>query len=112
MSKVKCYSVRLQSLAEISPKAYKATAFDSSTAILPKSCVFGGDYEVQKSEAYWIAAWILEKKELQYSTKKEGWFNPSTGRVEPSFTSHTIIEKHVPEKIEALQIEPKKELTR
>lgn len=75
--KTKCYSVRLSSLVSISDKAYKATAFDGSEAILPKSMVFGQDYEVQKSEAYWIAAFILEKEEckLQYSDKKVKWFN-------------------------------------
>lgn len=77
MSKIKCYSVRLQSLVSITDKAYKATAFDGSEAILPKSMVFGPDYEVQKSEAYLIAAFILEKEDckLQYSNKKVKWFN-------------------------------------
>lgn len=75
--KTKCYSVRLESLVRISDKAYKATAFDGSEAILPKSMVFGNDSEVQKSDAYWIAAFILEKEDcqLQYSTKKVKWFN-------------------------------------
>ena len=76
MSKIKCYSVRLQSLTSISEKSYKATAFDGSTAFIPKSMVFNYDYEVQKSEAYWIAAFILEKEDckLQYSSKKIKWF--------------------------------------
>lgn len=93
--KTKCYSVRLQSLVSISDKAYKATSFDGSSDILPKSCVFGHDYEVQKSNAYWIAAWILEKKELQYSEKKEAWFDEN-GRMLPTF----IITKHKAEKKE------------
>ena len=75
--KIKCYSVRLESLVSISDRACKATAFDGSTAIVPKSMVFGQDYEVQKSEAIWIAAFILEKEDckLQYSDKKVKWFN-------------------------------------
>ncbi|MDR1883737.1 MAG: hypothetical protein LBR26_13275 [Prevotella sp.] len=72
--KTKCYSVRLESLFSISEKAYKATAFDGSTAVIPKSQVFGQDFDVQKSDAYWISAWILEQKELQYSNKKVRWF--------------------------------------
>lgn len=73
--KTKCYSVRLMALSSISDKAYKAIAFDGSEAIIPKSQVFGEDYEVQKSEAYWISAWILGQKEgFQYSTKKVQWF--------------------------------------
>jgi hypothetical protein len=108
MGKVKCYSVRLQSLTDISEKAYKATAFDGSTAILPKSCVFDCDYDVSKSEAYWIAAWILEKKELQYSHKKEGWFNTVTKRIEPA----VIVERHVPARIEPVNTNPDAALTR
>lgn len=75
--KTKCYSVRLQSLVSISDRAYKATAFDGSTAIIPKSQVFGLDYDVQKSDAYWIAAFILDKPDckLQFSSKKVMWFN-------------------------------------
>lgn len=108
--KTKCYSVRLQSLVSISDKAYKATAFDGSTAIIPKSQVFGDDYDVQKSEAYWISAWILEQKELQYSHKKQGWYNPDTRRVEPHYSIE--VETHVPAKIEAKNIEPDADLTR
>lgn len=77
MKKTKCYSVRLESLISISDKAYKARAFDGSETIIPKSMIFGQDYEVQKSEAMWIAAFILEKEDckLQFSDKKVKWFN-------------------------------------
>jgi hypothetical protein len=74
MKMQKCYSVRLESLVSISERAYKATAFDGSEDIIPKSQVFGQDWEVSKSEAYWISAWILEKKKIQYSSKKVKWF--------------------------------------
>lgn len=74
MAKVKCYSVRLESLILISDKCYKAKAFDGSNALIPTSQVYGQDYEVQKSDAYWISAWILGKVDLQYSTKKVKWF--------------------------------------
>lgn len=108
--KTKVLSVRLQSLVSVSDKAYKATAFDGSTAILPKSQVFGQDFEVQKSDAYWVAEWILKQKELQYSDKKVAWYNQDTGRLEPNIT--VIVEKHVPEKIENKEVEPIKELQR
>lgn len=72
--RTKCYSVRLQSLVSISDKAFKAVGFDGSEDILPKSQVFGQDFDVTKSEAYWISAWILEKKNIQYSSKKIKWF--------------------------------------
>jgi len=93
--RTKCYSVRLESLVSISDKAYKATAFDGSTAIIPKSQVFGQDYEVNKSEAYWISAWILEKKTLQYSNKKEGVFNFKKNKIEKKCDYE--IEFHTPE---------------
>ena len=91
-----CYSVRLESLVRISDKAFKATAFDGSSDIIPASQVFGQDYEVQKSDAWWISAWILEKKSIQYSTKKQAWFDEN-GHQLPTYT----IERHTPEKIEA-----------
>lgn len=72
--KTLCNSVRLESLYSISEKAYKAVSFDGSEDIIPKSCVFGQDYEVTKSDAYWIAAWILPKKNIQWSNKKQKWF--------------------------------------
>lgn len=102
--------MRLQSLTSISDKAYKATAFDGSEAILPKSQVFGPDYDVIKSEAYWIAAWILEQKNLQYSSKKEGWFNPTTRKVEPAF--HTIVEHNVPDPVQPITPAADASLTR
>lgn len=95
MSKIKCYSVRLSSLTRISDKCYKATGFDGSEALIPASQVFGQDYEVQKSEAYFISAWILEKKNLQYSDKKERWFDSDSGDMLPTYT----VEHHKPEKV-------------
>ena len=91
-----CYSVRLESLVRISDKAFKATAFDGSSDIIPASQVFGVDYEVQKSDAYWISAWILGKKSIQYSGKKQAWFDES-GKMLPTYT----IERHTPDKKEA-----------
>ena len=103
--KTKCYSVRLESLVSISEKAFKATAFDGSTAIIPKSQVHGTDYDVSKSDAYWISAWILEQKDIQFSRKKEAWLD-ETGNIHPSFT----IEKHIPEKVTNISVKPIKEL--
>lgn len=108
--KTKCLSVRLESLVEISDKAFKALSFDGREDIIPKSQVFGPDYEVQKSNAYWISEWILEKKNLQFSNKKVAWFNHDTGRIEPHIT--TIVEKHVPDKIENINVLPIKNLVR
>lgn len=105
--KTKCYSVRLESLVSISDKAYKATSFDGSCDILPKSQVFGRDWDVMKSEAWWIAAWILEKKNIQYSSKKEAWFWNDTRKMAPNIT----ITRHVPVKVNKI-VEHNKELVR
>lgn len=98
--KTKCYSVRLSSLVSISDRAYKATAFDGSTAIIPKSQVKGTDYDVQKSNAYWIASWFLEKEDvhLQCSSKKEAWFDEN-GQMQPTYH----VEHHKPEKKQSLE---------
>jgi hypothetical protein len=105
--KTLCYSVRLESLVRISDKAFKATAFDGSSDIIPASQVFGMDYEVQKSDAYWISAWILEKKSIQYSGKKQAWFDEN-GHQLPTYT----IERHTPEKIAAKETNIISELQR
>ena len=102
-----CYSVRLESLVRISDKAFKAIAFDGSSDIIPASQVFGMDYEVQKSDAYWISAWILEKKSIQYSSKKQAWFDEN-GHMMPTYT----IERHTPEKKDAKESNVINELKR
>ena len=95
MKKTKVYSVRLKSLTPISAKAYMAEDWQGNTAILPKSQYFGIDHEVQKSDAYWIAAWILEKEELNYSKNKVGFYNHTKGYIEPPIE----VIKVVPEKV-------------
>lgn len=94
--RVKCYSVRLASLYPVSELAYKAEAFDGSSDIIPASQVFGRDYEVEKSEAWWISAWILEKKHLQYSRKKEATFDKDTRKRLPDI----IVERHHPDHVQ------------
>ncbi len=108
--KTKCYSVRLESLVSISDKAYKARAFDGSEAIIPKSQVFGTDYDVQKSEAYWIASWLLEKEDvhLQCSFKKEAWFDKDSGEMLPTYH----VEHHKPQKLEPVKSNLHDELAR
>lgn len=91
--RTKAYSVRLQSLVPISAKAYKATDFNGNIDILPASQVFGQDFGVGKSDAYWISAWILEKKTITYSGKKEAWFGDN-GQMLPSYK----VENHKPMK--------------
>lgn len=105
--RTKCYSVRLESLVKISDKAYKATAYDGSCNIIPASQVFGQDYEVVKSDAYWISAWILGKKNIQYSTKKEAWFDEN-GNMLPTYS----VNHHEPERMKAKDNNKLEELER
>ena len=97
MKKILCTSIRVESLISISDKAFKVRSFDGREDIIPKSCVLGRDYEVQKSEAYWIAAWILNKKNILYSNKKQCWFNENGEKI-PT----TTYERHLPTKEEPI----------
>ena len=97
--KIRCFSVRLESLVRISDKAFRATAYDGSNDIIPDSQVFGQDYDVHKSKAYWISAWILEKKSIQYSRKKSAFFDKDTRKMLPDI----IIEKHHPDYVQPVK---------
>ena len=88
--RTECVSVRLDSLVSISEKAYKAIAFDGSEAIIPKSQVFGRDYDVinatsvalsaasgilvptQSSANQPVARFTLEGKRIPSSTLHKG----------------------------------------
>jgi hypothetical protein len=76
-----------------------ATAFNGSEALIPTSQIFGQDYSVSKSEAYWISEWILQQKSLQYSGKKEAWFDTITRKMQPTYK----IEKHTPERVKPVE---------
>ena len=43
---------------------------------------------LDKTMEYWIAAWILPKKKIQYSNKKQNWFSAG-GKKLPTITVHT-----------------------
>jgi len=109
-SKVKCYSVRLESLISVSEKCYKATSFDGSTALIPKSQVFGQDSDVQKSEAFWISEWILKQKELQYSEKKASFFDKERADFIPE--TGVKIDRHIPEVKDPVEVEVVAELVK
>jgi len=98
-----CYSVRLKSLsASKSGKAYLAKSFDGSEDWIPSQYIMGNDYSSSKSDSYWIAAWILEKKTIQYSRKKKVWIHKQTLKITPEYK----IEKHIPSKIENKVVKP------
>jgi hypothetical protein len=101
MKKTRVYSVRLKNLTQITPKCHKAIDWQGNEYLIPDSQYFGRDYDVIKSDAFWIAAWIIDKEDcgLMVSTKKEGWYNPNTGIVNPPM----IVHHHIPERIEPKQ---------
>lgn len=110
MKKDKCYSVRLQSMTKISDKCYKAEAFNGSSAFIPAQFVYGMDTDrtSMKSDSWWISAWILEQKDLQYSSKKVAYFwKDSRKRV-----SEVEVEVIEPAPIEAQPIEADETLLR
>lgn len=106
MSRVLCCSVRLQALVRVSGKCFKARSFDGSEDFIPASQVFGMDTDVMKSDAYWISQWILERKSIQWSNKKQAWFDAESGAMLPTYT----IEKHEPPVIEVKHVEPDNDL--
>jgi hypothetical protein len=106
--KVKCCSVRLQGLIQISDKAYKAIDFNGNSDIIPASQVYGRDWDINKSEAYWISEWILKQKSITYTNKKIAWFDSESGKMLPTY----IVEKHIPTKIEVKETAPAPELVK
>lgn len=106
--KVKCYSVRLEEFTQVSPKCYKAVDFNGNSDLIPSSQFFGDDYEVKKSDAYYISAWILEKNNIQYSKNKERWFDKDTGKMLPQIK----IKKNIPKKINRDKIDIDESLIR
>ncbi len=88
---MKCYLVKLKEFEQISPKCYKAVDYAGNEALIPASqfCGYSG------SNGVYLTAWILERKNLQYSTKKpvdilDGGVNDDV----------VTIRKHTPEKLD------------
>lgn len=97
--RIKCFSVRLKSLVRISDKACIAEAYDGSKDIMPISQIYGYDSDVRKSDAFWISEWILSKKSIQYSHKKQAWFDKDKKIMLATYS----VEKHKPEKIKCVE---------
>ena len=103
----KCISVKLQAFYSISSKCYKTVAYDGSEALIPASQFYGQDYERTKSESYWITEWILQRKDLQYSTKKWSIFSQDGRNIGQIEFKH-----HKPEKLDPTTIKHDKNLER
>lgn len=88
-----CYSVKLVEYYRISPKATKIFSYDGGKLIIPTSCMLKPD--PRADNAYWIAAWILDKNrgKFQFSDKIKGWFDPRKRDVR----QYIEIEIHEPE---------------
>lgn len=108
--KTKCYSVKLQSLVSISDKCFEAIDFNGNEDLIPKSQVFGDDDSSNKSEAYWISEWILEKKKITFSRKICAWHDSETQIMKPHI--EITIEKHIPIKLEPIKAIINESLTR
>lgn len=92
MGKVLCYSVKIKRIEKITHKSYKIFSFNGMVDILPASQIYGIDTET-KGLSYWVSAWILEKKNIQYSDKKKCFFD-ERGNKYP----FVEIKHHVPQK--------------
>ena len=105
--KIMAYSVRCAEVIDISDRAVLVKSFNGAKDVIPRSQIFGYDYSVQKCDAIWIAAWILEKKSIQYSKKKVAFFGED-GQLIP----YIKVTKHVPEKKKAQKTNPDVSLIR
>lgn len=94
-------------MVSISEKCYKAVAFDGSQALIPKSQVYGQDWDVHKSDAYWISAWILERISIQFSRKKWTFFTKDGRNI-----GQVSYEHHKPSKLDKSKIQHDESLTR
>lgn len=83
----------------MSDKACLAESYDGSKDIIPISQIYGLDSDVSKSDAYWISEWILSNKSLQYSHKKQAWFDKDKRLMLPTYS----VERHKPEKIKCVE---------
>lgn len=92
--KIKCYSVRIKELVEISEKCFKAFFWDGGELLIPKSQIYELDFDVKKSDSIWISAWFIEKSNVQFSRKKTAIYDTNKKTFVPIFK----IEKHIPEK--------------
>lgn len=106
---IKCYLIKLAELRHITDKACLAVCFDGREAVIPKSQIFGCGPE-GKSESFWVAAWIVERKGLQYSPDRTGWYDPKT-QITPKIQFKKI-ERRVPVRHEPIVITADKELLR
>lgn len=89
---MKCYLVKLAEFVQISDKCYKAVDYAGNEALIPASqfCGYSG------SNGVYLTAWILERKNLQYSQKHpvdilDGGVNDDV----------VVVRKHTPEPLEA-----------
>lgn len=85
----KCYKVRLKRLTSISDKAYLAEDYSGNKDVLPKSQVYCPDLAAgEDEEVWWISAWILEKKSLNYSTKGAKFYDTKRHRLTSTGSMH------------------------
>lgn len=101
----KCYSVAFKEMRDISPKAVVIKCHDGTSDVFPKSTIFG--YDNERDNAVWIAAWILDKKSITFSRKKERMFGDD-GKEQDSVEVY----HHIPKKKEPIHNNIIKELER
>lgn len=105
---MKAYSVRLKEFTPVKG-GFRAVAFDGSSAWIPEWAYCGPDFSVSRSEAYWIAAKVLETRQLQYSIKKSADFYKKGSMWQ---MVEYKVEKFVPERITPQQTKPDEDLVR
>lgn len=101
---IKCFCIKAKSIVDISAKCLKVSDYNGNEELIPKSQVYG--FSDGNSQCIWIAAWLVEKRTLTYSAKKEGWFDANGNNYS------AITEKIVPEEVSPSKVEEIAELLR
>ena len=101
----KCFCIKAKSIVDISAKCLKVSDYNGNEELIPKSQVYGFS-DGGNTQSIWIAAWLVEKRSLNYSTKKEGWFDASGNNY------CSVTEKIIPEEVMPSEVEEITELLR
>ena len=83
-------SVKVKEAKKVTEKAWLLRMWDGREDIVPASQIEGWDGE----NSLWVSEWILEKKNLQWSSKRKA-FKSKDGRM----VLADSIRKHTPERV-------------
>lgn len=105
----KCFSVAVKDCQRISANCFRVVTYDGSEALVPVSQVYGTD--PLKPGNMLLTSWILERKNLQYSSKTPIWVDEHSGNVVKRGQLHSTVH-HKPPVLQPVKIEADADLIR